>query len=157
MQDTHLHMFWIITCSTFIHVHINMQNVHINMQNVHINMQNVTGNCVYVTRTVWTSNCTLWFRRQVSGMRVSGMQISGMQVSGLPLEFYLPRGSRTARDWEQLHVELSGKLSTYLLHCNSIHCGWRIAGWGLETRLGYERAKSSGLAVVEQLRVESNS
>ena len=100
--------------------------------------------------------------------------VSGLRVSGWLLEFYLPRGTRAAWDFqpwrsmdkcvlpsglaelEQLHVEPSSEHSTSLHH-SSIHYRWWKAGWGLEKGLGYERVERSDLSVLEQLHVELNS
>ena len=57
---------------------------------------------------------------------------------------------------EQLHVELISVCSTSL-HCSSAQCRPWKAEWDLETRLEYGRAEPSGLAVLDELHVESNS
>ena len=96
-----------------------------------------------------------------------------MWVQFLACEFHLAQGIRVARDlqpWrsmdkrvmplglaelEQLHVEWNSEHSTSL-HRSSTHYQRQKAGLGLEMRLGYERTEPSGLAVLEQLRSNSD-
>ena len=108
---------------------------------------------------------------QVSGI---GIEHVGFWHAGFWLAARVLFAMRTARDFqswrltdehalpyglpdlEQLHVELSSEHLTSL-HCNSIHYRrWKVVP-GLEMWLGYKQAKLSGLAVLEQLRVELNS